>query len=339
MGTTHRVSLSPEALHELEQGYRNSNNPTFSRRCHIVLLKSEKCTSTEVATIVGSSEISVNTWLDRYEKEGIEGLKARPGRGRKPILDQAKDKEVVRRAVQAERQRLTKAKEVLAEELNKEFSLKTLQRFFKKCKCHWKRIRLRPKGKPDAVLYALRTEALGLIESQSETGNINLFYGDETQISEQGYVPYGWQFEDEDLYIKAYKGGLIHYLGLLSRDNRLIYKTTQASITANSALQSLDEFSFTLDKPTVLVLDNARVHTAHKIKERLAVWQNREVYIFYLPPYSPQLNIIERFWKELKQAWIKPEDHASSDSLFYALDRMLANVGKEHFLKFNPFNG
>lgn len=131
MGRTRTVILSPGQRLELEKCYRESSNPTLSRRCHIVLLKSEPRSSKTVADIVGTNQISVNEWLNRYESAGIDGLKTRPGRGRKAILDQEKDKEAVRKAVQNERQRLQNAKESLEEELDKEFSLKTLQRFLK----------------------------------------------------------------------------------------------------------------------------------------------------------------------------------------------------------------
>ncbi len=131
MGRTRIVDLSPSDRQELEKGYRESKNATFSRRCHIVLLKSDRRSSKTVAEIVGTNQISVNEWLNRYESEGIEGLKTRPGRGRKAILDQDKDTEAVRKAVENERQRLYNAKELLEEELDKSFSLKTLQRFLK----------------------------------------------------------------------------------------------------------------------------------------------------------------------------------------------------------------
>ena len=53
----------------------------------MLLLKSERRTSAEVAEILGCHEVSVNNWLKRYEAEGLEGLRTRAGRGRKPILD------------------------------------------------------------------------------------------------------------------------------------------------------------------------------------------------------------------------------------------------------------
>lgn len=131
MGRTRIIELSPLQRKELEKGYRESKNATFSRRCHIVLLKSERRSSKAVADIVGTNQISVNEWLTRYESEGIAGLRTRPGRGRKAIFDPEQDKESVRKAVENERQRLKNAKELLEKELDKSFSLKTLQRFLK----------------------------------------------------------------------------------------------------------------------------------------------------------------------------------------------------------------
>jgi hypothetical protein len=52
----------------------------------------------------------VNSWTRRYREEGIAGLKTKPGRGRKPLLDVGQDEAAVRVAVQANRQRIALAK-------------------------------------------------------------------------------------------------------------------------------------------------------------------------------------------------------------------------------------
>lgn len=176
------------------------------------------------------------------------------------------------------------------------------------------------------------------MENQSELGNIDLYYGDETKVSQEGYVPYGWQFDDEKVAIEATKGRSINCFGLLSRSNRFVYKTVEKNIDSAFIIGTLDAFSFTVEKPTVVVLDNARVHTARKVKGLFGAWQKRGLYIFYLPPYSPHLNIIERLWKELKEGWLKPADYQSADNLFYAVDRICAAIGKELFMNFSKFN-
>lgn len=176
---------------------------------------------------------------------------------------------------------------------------------------------------------------MGLLENQNELGHIDLFYADATHISQEGYVPYGWQFDDERVAIPVQKGGKVNVFGLYSRiDNAFYHSITTNNITAEFVKEFIDEFSFRIRKQTVVVLDNASVHTAKKIKQLLPIWQKRGLYIFYLPPYSPQLNIIERLWKEVKQGWIKPEDYQSEDQLYYAVNRICNAIGKYLFMKY-----
>ena len=88
MGKTKVVELTAEQRAELDKSYRTGKSHCFRIRCQMILLKSEKRTSVEVAEISGCCEMVVNNWLARYEKEGIKGLTTRAGRGRPPILSQ-----------------------------------------------------------------------------------------------------------------------------------------------------------------------------------------------------------------------------------------------------------
>ena len=89
-----------------------------------------------------------------------------------------------------------------------------------------------------------------MIEAQSRTGHIDLYYGDETRVSTQGYVPYGWQFADEDVCISVTWGQAINVFGLLSRDNKLIYRTTTMNINADFVIEELEHLSWQITKPT-----------------------------------------------------------------------------------------
>ncbi|MFT5647690.1 MAG: hypothetical protein ACI976_002384, partial [Aureispira sp.] len=65
------------------------------------------------------------------------------------------------------------------------------------------------------------------------------YYGDATQVSEEGYVPYGWQFDDEDVYVESQKGEKMNYFGILTKSNDLIYQATRdKSIFLTSLLSS-----------------------------------------------------------------------------------------------------
>ena len=83
--------------------------------------------------------------------------------------------------------------------------------------------------------------------------------------------------------IPSIHGQSLNCFGLLSRTNDLIFSTTQKAINADFIIDILEILSLKITKLTVIVLDNAKIHTSRKVKERLKYWQDRGLYIFYLP--------------------------------------------------------
>lgn len=175
------------------------------------------------------------------------------------------------------------------------------------------------------------------MEAQSRQGHIDIYYGDESKVCEQGYVPYGWQFKEETVSIEVTKGSGINIFGLICRQNQFRYAFSRESIRADFIVEQLEKLSFEISKPTIVVLDNAKVHVAAKLKQRFKYWQQRGLFIFYLPPYCPHLNICERVWKELKARWLKPQDYLTADTLFYAVSMILAAIGKQLTINYTDF--
>jgi len=132
MGKTKVIQLSDEQRQELEDGYRSGKSHAFRECCRMILLKSENRTSSEIARFLGCHKMTVGEWVKRFEAEGIEGLKTRPGRGRRSILQASTDLSRVRAAVERSRQRIGLARAELEAELRKPFSTATLKRFLKK---------------------------------------------------------------------------------------------------------------------------------------------------------------------------------------------------------------
>ena len=115
----------------LERGTRHGTSHAFRTRCQMILLKAERLPSAQVAEQVGCCMMAVNGWVTRYRAEGIGGLKTKPGRGRRAILDDQADLEQVRAAVQSHRQKISLARAELEAGLGKGFSTATLRRFLK----------------------------------------------------------------------------------------------------------------------------------------------------------------------------------------------------------------
>jgi transposase len=115
-------------------------------------------------------------------------------------------------------------------------------------------------------------------------------------------------------------------------------ETTRQRITGQLIVEQMERLSFSIKRMTVVVLDNARVHTSRQVQERRPFWERRGLYIFYLPPYSPHLNLAERLWRKLKYEWLQPADYATTDCLFYRVRQALAAVGTTLKIQFSEFN-
>ena len=131
MGRVNTPKLSEESRQSLEKEYKKSLSPTFRQRCQTILLKSDGRTSKDVGQIVGMSHVRVNSWLYRYNAEGIEGLKTKSGRGRKAIIDKTLDEASILLAIKSNRQRLQTAKAEWEAISGKSVSRSTLKRFLK----------------------------------------------------------------------------------------------------------------------------------------------------------------------------------------------------------------
>lgn len=176
------------------------------------------------------------------------------------------------------------------------------------------------------------------LESLSKSGLIELFYCDECSVSMLPCVPYGWQFSDEEVAMPSAKGEGLNCFALLTRENDCRFATTKEKIDSSFIFEQFEHLSMGLKKLTVVVLDNARVHTSKLIKERLKAWQARGLFLFYLPTYSPHLNIAETLWRKLKYEWLSAEDYESSQTLSYSVRQALASVGKQLKIRFSDFS-
>ena len=150
-------------------------------------------------------------------------------------------------------------------------------------------------------------------------------------------VPYAWQFADERVSLPAAKGGRVNCFALLSRDCRCLTRTTPEAITGDFVAEQLDRLSLCLPRPTVVVLDNAPIHHGRAIRQRRDAWQARGLFVFYLPTYSPHLNIAEVLWRKLKYEWLRAEDYVDAPTLHYRVWLALKAVGESLTIHFSPF--
>lgn len=122
------IQLTDEQRLQLEEGFRQGKSHAYRMRCRTIFLKAKGLTSKEVGVQTEQTHISVNSWVKRFETEGIKGLETRPGRGRKPIMDNS-DEDAVRIAIENDRQSVMKAKEAWQQASGKKASESTFRAF------------------------------------------------------------------------------------------------------------------------------------------------------------------------------------------------------------------
>ena len=129
----HIENLTEEQKSSLKKGYTYGKSPLFRRKCHCILLSHSGKTVQELSSFFGISVHSIREWLKQWEKQGLEGLKLKPGRGRKPKLKttDAKHVQTVKVLIENEPKNLNRVSAQIAKELGIEVSKKTLSRFLK----------------------------------------------------------------------------------------------------------------------------------------------------------------------------------------------------------------
>jgi len=129
----------------------------------------------------------------------------------------------------------------------------------------------------------------------------------------------------------------VNCFALLSRGNACRFATTHGRVDSAFVIEQLEQLSLALARPTVVVLDNAPTHRAQKMQQRRPDWERRGLFLFFLPPYSPHLNLAETLWRKLKHEWLQPADYLEPQNLFYRVRLALAAVGTLLHIHFAPF--
>src|SRR5207245_9131057 len=78
------------------------------------------------------------------------------------------------------------------------------------------------------------------------------------------------------------------------------------------------------------VIDNASVHTSEEFEECLPRWKKQGLIIKYLSTYSPELNLIEILWRNIKYTWLPFSAYQGLNALRDALENILKNFGSKY---------
>jgi len=86
-------------------------------------------------------------------------------------------------------------------------------------------------------------------------------------------------------------------------DNAKYYKWLEYASKSATAKEMgegfMDSFVAQTKKKSVVILENSPINKSNKFMAIIEEWKEQDVLIFFLPPYSPELNLIEILWRRI----------------------------------------
>lgn len=121
----------------------------------------------------------------------------------------------------------------------------------------------------------------------------------------------------------------LNVLGALNAvTQQLITVTNETYITADSVCELLHKIAtLGLQIPITIILDNTRYQRCAKVIELAATLQ---IELLFLPPYSPNLNLIERLWRFIKKQCLYAKYYEDFAQFKQAIETCLSETGGVH---------
>ncbi len=148
-------------------------------------------------------------------------------------------------------------------------------------------------------------------------------------------VPYGWQPVGETHRIPCQRSPRLNLLGFMGRNHGLFFQTSEQSVKADTVIAAFDAFAEDYyssefrhsGKFCFVVLDKA-------FTAKMEGWLIRGVIPRFIPPYYPELNLIEMLWRKIKYEWLPMSAYQSFASLKQSVTSVLENIGRNLFITF-----
>ena len=149
---------------------------------------------------------------------------------------------------------------------------------------------------------------MSALRGATRQGAFDLFFMDGAGFSALPNVQRAWSPLGQTHIADASLGRKrLNVLGALQygEESRLWYESFSGSVRAETVIGFVDRLAERTDpsRLSIVVLDNASVHHAIPQEKRDQWLLEHRLILYFLPPYSPELNLIEIVWKHAKYHW------------------------------------
>jgi transposase len=196
------------------------------------------------------------------------------------------------------------------------------------------------KGRQDAAAVEASRQRLVDLKTQATAGAIDLVFLDESEALTHPYLARCWARRGSDLRIQAPgQAKKRAMLGAFDPVHRRLLVQTSPTKRSTDFIDLLDQLGALYGiaeraRPLVAVLDNGPIHRSKLTTKALLArpWLTLE----WLPKYAPELNDIERCWRDLKQHYLANHTFADADALDRAIHNAVVRLNRERQLHPSP---
>ena len=295
-----------------------------SLRCTAIQLLITGVTREQVCKALEVTNRSLRKWINAFNARGIDGLIVRKRPGRTSILrgeQVGQLTQLIEQPEQAERTFWT-AKAFhgyISETYRVECSYETVVRFF-----HRQGFALKvPQPWSDRQDEARREAFRQQLRELSQQSDVDIWFADESGFEGDPRPRRRWDKKGNKT--RSTKNGdhlRMNVMGMVCPRTGEFFAIETSHSDSETFQAFLDEAnkSIVFQRPrNILILDNASWH-----KRKLTNWRGWKPK--YLPPYSPDLNPIERIWLVMKARWFNNHVCKNVDQLIDRLDQAILDV-------------
>jgi transposase len=208
-----------------------------------------------------------------------------------------------------------------------------VRRYLKRLGAGYRRTASTLKHKPDPAKAARAGRVLANLKAKAAAGSIVLYYLDECGFAPTLPVGCSWCLAGQRKLIRyeAPQGRRVNALAAYrpyGRSPRLDVFTAERTWNSHDLIGFLKALPWS-KAPRVVVLDNAGLHTSKVIRRARRELSSKGIYLYFLPPYSPELNEIEPVFRQVKYQEIPERSHTTRIGLRVAVERGFGNYGRK----------
>lgn len=317
------VEISEQIMDKLFHEYKNSPVRKVREKAGTLYYRAKGKTEKEITTIMGVAVPTITRHVKNFNKSGIQYVYTTKYKGQKSKLYPFEDQ--VAEALEKDLpQTIDEAVEKVYQLFNVKVSNSALRKFMRKRGFKYLKARSKPAKADKEKQQEFYDNKLKHLIDSAQKRDIVLLFGDAVHLIYGGELGYIWCKERQEIQTSSGRKryNVFGCYNLIT--NETITITNDSYITSSEiveAFKKIREQNGT--KPVYIILDNARYQKCKLVEEASKKY---DINIVYLPPYSPNLNLIERLWKLLRKTCLCNKYHETFDDFCKCIDEFLSST-------------